>query len=214
MKKFCQGVFTGERALYDTHDAYIEDSTFMDGESPLKESSDIELSHCIFKWKYPLWYCTNVKVGNTTFLEEARSGIWYTKNIAIRNSCILAPKTFRYAENVVLENVQIPHAQETLWNSKGIKMTEVKIKGDYLGFHAEDVDIDHLYLDGNYAFDSAKNITIRNSTLFTKDAFWNAENVTIINSTIIGEYFSWNSKNVTLINCTVESHQGFCYMDS
>ena len=130
----------------------------------------------------------------------------------MNNCLIIAPKIFRYAENVTLNNVQFTHADETLWSCKGIKLIEVKAKGDYLGFHSEDIEVEHLYLDGNYAFDSAKNIKVSNSTLFSKDSFWNCENVTIINSTIIGEYFGWNSKNVTLINCTIESHQGFCYM--
>ena len=42
MKKvYKQGLYTGERALYDIHDAEIIDSTFDDGESPLKECSDL-----------------------------------------------------------------------------------------------------------------------------------------------------------------------------
>ena len=60
-KVFKQGLYTGERALYDTHDAEIIDSTFDDGESPLKECSDLVVKHSIFKWKYPLW--TALEVG-------------------------------------------------------------------------------------------------------------------------------------------------------
>ena len=32
--------FTGERALFSTHNAHIENCFFHDGESPLKEPSD------------------------------------------------------------------------------------------------------------------------------------------------------------------------------
>ena len=66
MKKLNQGLFVGERALYHSLDLEIIDSTFQDGESPLKESKNIKLDNCIFKWKYPLWYCNNIEVKNTT----------------------------------------------------------------------------------------------------------------------------------------------------
>ena len=82
MKQF-KGTFTGERALYDIHDAEIVDSIFEDGESPLKECSDLSLRDVEFRWKYPLWYGSNIKCIRTTFREMSRSGIWYTNNISI-----------------------------------------------------------------------------------------------------------------------------------
>ena len=81
MKILTQGLFTGERALYNSRDMKIYDSTFADGESPLKESHNIEIYSSIFKWKYPLWYSENIKAYRTTLLDTARSGIWYTENI-------------------------------------------------------------------------------------------------------------------------------------
>ena len=58
---------TGERALFHAHDLKICDTIFDDGESPLKESRNIELWGSMFKWKYPLWYC---KLINTTLAFE------------------------------------------------------------------------------------------------------------------------------------------------
>ena len=214
MNEFKNATYIGERALFATKDASIVRCVFEDGESPLKESSNLKINKTEFRWKYPLWYCTNVEVENTTFLYTARSGIWYTKDLIMRNCLIEAPKTFRYAKNVVLEHCNIPNAQETFWNSSDIKLSNVKIKGNYLGFHSENIEIDNMDLDGNYCFDSAKNIVIKNSILRSKDSFWNSENVTVINCTIIGEYLAWNSKNLTFINCTIESHQGLCYIDN
>ncbi|WP_143143027.1 DUF3737 family protein, partial [Lactiplantibacillus plantarum] len=43
MKDVKQQLLTGERALFKAHDLRIENSTFGDGESPLKESTNIEL---------------------------------------------------------------------------------------------------------------------------------------------------------------------------
>ena len=206
-------IYEGERALFASQDATIVGCTFQNGESPLKESKKLNISNSTFKWKYPLWYCEDVVCRSITLDETARSGIWYTKNIKIFNSLINAPKTFRRADHIFLEQVKIPNAQETFWKCSDIHLESVEAKGDYFGFNSTDIVCNNLTLDGNYAFDGAKNITIRDSVLYSKDSFWNTENVTIINSTIIGEYLGWNSKNLTLINCTIKSHQGLCYID-
>ena len=71
MKELHEGLFTGERALYNLRDTKIFDSTFADGESPLKESQNIELNNVIFKWKYPIWYSENIKVEKSYLLETA-----------------------------------------------------------------------------------------------------------------------------------------------
>ncbi len=212
MKEYTQGYFAGERALFSSRDLKITDSMFEAGESPLKESENIELDGCIFGWKYPLWYCKEIKMTRSTLLEGARSGIWYTKRIDIRDSHIQAPKTFRRSEEVSLTDVLISKAQETLWNCKGVTLTRVSAVGDYFGFGSQDVECEELVVDGNYLFDGGKNITVKNSKLVSKDAFWNTENVLVENSLIIGEYLGWNSKNVVFKNCTIQSLQGMCYM--
>ena len=213
MPNYKDTTYKGERALFATNNAELVNCVFEDGESPLKESKNLKLYQCEFKWKYPVWYSKDVLMENCTLRETARSGIWYTKNITMRNCLIEAPKTFRYAEKVVLESTDMVNAKETLWNCKDIKISKAKINGDYFGFHSENIEIDNVEINGNYAFDSVKNIVVTNPILNSKDSFWNAENVTIVNSTIIGEYLGWNSKNVKLVNCHIESHQGLCYMD-
>ena len=195
-------------------DLYIEDTLFEDGESPLKESSDIQLVNSTFNWKYPLWYSKNIILKNCTLTGTARAGIWYTHNLKAVDCDIPAPKTFRRSTNIVLENVRMPNAQETLWRCNGVKMKNVTAQGDYICMNCEDMEIENFDLIGNYAFDGAKNITIKNSKLMTKDAFWNSENITVINSEIRGEYLGWNSKNLTFINCTLESLQGLCYIEN
>ena len=205
--------FVGERALFASRMLDIRDSVFEDGESPLKESSAIRLEGCIFKWKYPLWYCDGVSAKGTTLLETARSGIWYTKNISMNDCTIDAPKTFRRSSNILLRSVRMPRAQETLWHCKDVHMYDVSVSGDYFGMNCIGVDAERLYISGNYAFDGALNVIVKNSRLISKDAFWNCENVEVYDSLIIGEYLGWNSKNVKFVNCTIESNQGLCYMD-
>ncbi len=214
MKKLKQGLFTGERALYDIHQIKIIDSTFEDGESPLKECSDLIVNNCIFKWKYPMWYSDNIVCNDTTLLETARSGIWYTNNIEMNNCNIEAPKTFRRSSKISLNNCTILNAEETLWNCEDIKLNKVVARGHYFGLNSKNIEIKDFDLNGNYAFDGAKNIEIHNARMLSKDSFWNCENVIVYDSVIIGEYLGWNSKNITFVNCTIDSNQGMCYMDN
>lgn len=213
-KKVIQELLVGERALFQAKDLSIFNCTFEDGESPLKESSNIDLHETNFKWKYPLWYSNNVTLENCVLFDTARSGIWYTHNIEINNSLIAAPKTFRRANNIRLNDVDMPNALETLWNCQDIEINNVSIKGDYFGFNSKNFKGTNINLVGNYFFDGGSNIEIHNSKLISKDAFWNCENVIVYDSIIYGEYLGWNSKNIKFVNCTIESLQGMCYMDN
>lgn len=44
----------------------------------------------------------------------SRSGIWYTKNISIKNSALQAPKLFRRTSHIILDNVHFANAEETM----------------------------------------------------------------------------------------------------
>ena len=209
-----QQTLTGERAAFMAQNASFVNSTFEEGESPLKHSKNITLTGTNFKWKYPLWYANNVTMKNGTIFDMGRAGIWYTDNISLEHVVIEAPKEFRRCKTVSLTDVHFSNAAETLWHCDDVTMQDVYAKGDYFAMNASNMRIDNLTLVGNYPFDGVKNIEVRNSKLISKDSFWNSENVTIYDSYISGEYFGWNSKNVTLVNCTVESLQGFCYIEN
>ena len=111
---------TGERALFMSKGLSIRDSIFLDGESPLKECHDISVEGSSFQWKYPLWYCSDVRVRDCTFFEMARAGIWYTENISMKDCLYQAPKGLRRVRNLELEDVDFPHADETLWYCSGV----------------------------------------------------------------------------------------------
>ena len=214
MKDIKQEILTGERALFQGQQLRIFDTIFADGESPLKESRNIELSGSMFKWKYPLWYAKDITVKNCTWFEMARAGVWYTDRILVEDSAIEAPKNFRRCHDVTLRNVSFANAAETLWSCDGVALEHVTARGDYFAMNSRNIVIHDLTLYGNYSFDGAVNVEIHNSRLLSKDAFWNSENVTVYDSFISGEYLGWNAKNLTLVNCTVESLQGMCYIDN
>lgn len=214
MKEIKQEFLTGERALFKSEQLRIVDTIFADGESPLKESHDIELFGSMFKWKYPLWYAKDITAKDCTWFEMARAGVWYTDRIRVEDSAIEAPKNFRRCHDVTLKNVSFANGAETLWSCDGVTMEQVTAKGDYFAMNSQNMVIRGLTLYGNYSFDGAKNVEIHNSRLLSKDAFWNSENVTVYDSFISGEYLGWNAKNLTLVNCTIESLQGMCYIDN
>ena len=213
-KQIRQEFLTGERALFGSQDMDIYDSIFDQGESPLKESSDIRLYNSMFKWKYQLWYCRNIQAEDCTWFDMARAGVWYTDNIEVDRALIEAPKNFRRCDGVKLKHVNFVNAEETLWNCKNIEMTDVQARGDYFAMNCENIEIQNFELVGNYSFDGVKHMTMKNAKLLSKDAFWNTDQVTVYDSFISGEYLGWNAKNLTLINCTVESLQGMCYIDN
>lgn len=214
MKKYREERFTGERALFQSSNLDIDACTFLDGESPLKECTDLVVRNSTFQWKYPLWYCNNIQISNSMLFEMARAGVWYSDNIRISHTIIEAPKTFRRCKGLELENVEITQASEALWNCQDVKLKNVTANGEYFAMGSSDMEIDGLSLVGNYSFDGVRNLTIRNARMRTRDAFWNSENVTVYDSFISGAYLGWNAKNVTLINCTIESLQGMCYMEN
>lgn len=209
-----QEYLTGERALFMSKDLAVFDSVFADGESPLKESENIELYDSLFRWKYPLWYCNHVRAERCTWFDMARAGVWYTNDISVTDTIIEAPKNFRRCDGVTLKNVNFPNAEETLWNCQNVTLDHVTATGDYFAMNCKNMKLDHFELIGNYSFDGVQNMEIRNARLLSKDAFWNTDNVTVYDSFISGEYLGWNAKNLTLINCTIESLQGMCYIDN
>ena len=208
-QKFCE-----ERALFGKSDLVLDGCVFEEGESPLKECTNVKASHCLFRYKYPFWYCDGVELDQVTFFEMARAGVWYTKHYRMRNAIVEAPKNFRRCDDISLSNVMIPNAEETLWNCSSVKLDRVRAHGSYFAMGCRDVVVKDLELVGDYSFDGVIGMEMTHSHLASKDAFWNTENVTVKDSFITGEYLGWNAKNLTLEDCTIESLQGMCYIDN
>lgn len=214
MQEIKEQRLTGERALFRSKDLSIEYSIFADGESPLKESRDISLKNTSFQWKYPLWYCRNITVQDCDFAEMARAGIWYTDNITVADTLYEGPKGFRRVKGLTLRNVDLPHAEETLWHCSDVTLENVVAKGDYFAMNCDHMKLDQFRLVGNYCFDGCHDVEVHHAKMLSKDAFWNCENIMVYDSYICGEYLGWNSRNVTFVNCVIESLQGMCYMDN
>lgn len=207
--------YGGERPLYMSHDIRLEGVTIHPGESSVKESRNVEAENCRFEGKYVFWENDGVVCRNCYFDEAARSSVWYSRNINMRDCVIDAPKFFRRAKCITLDNVSMPHAQETLWDCSGIRLRNVRIaEADYIFMHCTDIDIEDFRLDGNYAFQYARNVSIRNAVLNTKDSFWEATDCTVFDSEINGEYVGWYSRNLRLVRCHITGTQPLCYAEN
>ncbi len=146
------------------------------------------------------------------FTEGARAALWYSRNLLMTDTLVEAPKMFREMENLKLENVRIPDAQETLWHCRRVELKNVEVdRADYLFLHSEDIRIENYRQQGDYSFQYCRNVEIRNAVIRSKDAFWNTEDVTVYDSEINGEYLGWHSRRLRLVNCRISGTQPLCY---
>lgn len=212
MKTVKDKEFGGERALFATHNLRLERVTFRPGESALKCCTNIDALGCRYEGKYPYWHVDGFRCTDCDFTAGARAALWYSRNLLMENCQVDAPKMFREMDRLTLRRVNIPHAQETLWDCRDITLRDVKVEeADYIFMHCSDIDIDRYEQHGNYSFQYCKNVVIRNARIFSKDAFWETENVTVYDSEIDGEYLGWHSKNLRLVRCHINGIQPLCY---
>lgn len=204
--------YEGERPLFACHNLRLENVLIKPGESALKECSNIEATECEFQGKYPFWHVDGFVIENCVFREGARAALWYSRNLTMKDTRVEAPKMFREMEDLKLENVVIPDAQETLWHCHGVKLNNVEVENaDYLFMHSSNIKIENYKQKGNYSFQYCKNVEIHNAVIFSKDAFWGTEDVTVYDSEIHGEYLGWHSKRLRLVNCRISGTQPLCY---
>ncbi len=204
--------YGGERPLFASRDLRLENVVILPGESALKECSNIEAVSCEFQGKYPFWHVDGFRVENCTFREGARAALWYSRRLVMKDTRVEAPKMFREMEDLTLENVVIPDAQETLWHCKGARLKNVEVaNADYLFMYSSDISIEDYRQQGNYSFQYCRNVEIRNAVIHSKDAFWGTEDVTVYNSEIHGEYLGWHSRRLRLVNCRISGTQPLCY---
>lgn len=204
--------FGGERPLFSSHGLRLEQVTIHAGESALKECADIEAVECRFEGKYPFWHTDGFVVERCLFTEGARAALWYSRGLKMSDTRVEAPKMFREMEDLQLERVTIPHAAETLWHCRNVRLYEVEVaEADYLFMHSADIRIENYRQQGNYSFQYCRNVEIRNAEIHSKDAFWNSEDVTVYDSVLDGEYLGWHSRRLRLVNCRISGTQPLCY---
>lgn len=216
MEDYRNLVLDEERALYGLRSANVTDCRFegpADGESALKECSDLFVAKCDFRLRYPLWHARESRIVNCTMSEACRAPLWYDSNLLLRDCEIDGVKAVRECRNVTIEGGRA-HSTEFGWRTEGLRIRNFDLTSEiYPFFMSSDLEIDALKMTGKYAFQYVKNMAMRNSVLNTKDVFWHCENVTLTDCTVNGEYLGWYSRNLKLVRCHISGTQPFCYCD-
>ena len=202
-----------ERALYGINNAKIRNCKFdgpADGESALKECSDITVEDCFFNLRYPFWHVNKAVIKNSQMTELCRAALWYDEDITISNCSMNGIKALRECRNINLLGSSIV-SPEFLWRCSDIVVEHSKLESEYPFFECSDVSIEDLNMKGKYSFQYVENMTINNSVLDTKDAFWHSKNVTVMDSVVKGEYLGWYSENLRFVRCHIVGTQPLCY---
>lgn len=207
--------FGGERPLFESHDLRLENVIIREGESAIKECSNIEAVDCRFEGNYPFWHVRGFLIDRCYFDVGGRSALWYSDHLTMRDTRIDAPKMFREMSDLKLENVEITDADEVFWRCNRIEAKNLRLHGGTYPFmFCNDVKIDGFESDSKYVFQYVKNLELRHAKITTKDALWETENVTVYDSELNGEYLGWHSRNLRLVNCRITGTQPLCYADN
>ena len=205
--------FGKERALYGINHADLRGCSFAgdeDGESALKETSDICMSDCAFMLRYPLWHCRGFNMNNCVMGSTCRAAVWYSSCGAVVNSHLGGIKCLRECSDITVRGGSID-SEECGWKCVNMTFEDTSVTSQYFLFGSRNVTFQNSVLKGKYSFQYTENVTVENSRLDTKDAFWHAKNVTVKNCEVRGEYLAWYSENVTFIDCHIIGTQPLCY---
>ena len=215
MQEITQQEFYGERPLFNHHRVKLNEVIIHEGESALKECSQIEAVNCRFEGRYPLWHNRQSSLTDCELTADCRAPLWYDREITMTRCRSTAPKMLREVDGIKLADCDFPQAQELLWKCRNIQVKNTKIaQADYIFFNSDNIEIDGLTLQDKYSFQYCRNIHIKNSVLNTKDAFWESRDIVIEDSEVLGEYLAWHSTNLTLIRCRIGGTQPLCYANN
>ena len=207
MKTIEHETFSEERALNVVSCRFAGEE---DGESFLKECSDVTVKDCYMDLRYPLWHNERLRIEGGEMTEKCRAAIWYGTDITVEGCTMYGIKALRECKKVTLRNLKAV-SPEFGWRCGSVDAENVDITSEYAFFESRGIRAKNFTLHGKYSFQYTKDVEIANSYLTTKDAFWHAENVTVRDSVIDGEYLGWYSDGLTLVNCHIKGTQPLCY---
>ena len=213
MVKIISKTFDEERALYGSKDIYLEKCTFdgpADGESAMKESSNIEVVDSYFNLRYPFWHDTKVRIKDSEMTELCRAALWYSTDIEVENTKFHGIKALRECSDVIIRDSDIV-SPEFGWSVHNITMTGSRAESEYFMMRSDNLRFENVEMKGKYSFQYIEDSEFVNCRFDTKDAFWHAKNVVVKDSVIKGEYLAWYCENVTFENCLIIGTQPLCY---
>ena len=208
--------FDEERALYGSEHILLTECSFdgpADGESAIKECSDISVQRCYFNLRYPFWHVHGLEITDSEMTELCRAALWYSDNIKITGTKMHGIKALRECRDITIDGCDII-SPEFGWSVNNIVMRNTAAQSEYFMLRAENIMFADVKFKGKYSFQYIKNAVFEHCEFDTKDAFWHAENVTVKNSLVRGEYLAWYSNGLTLENCVIIGTQPLCYCNN
>lgn len=205
--------FDEERALYGSEGLTVADCAFdgpADGESALKESSDITVERCYCNLRYPFWHDTDLRIADSEMTENCRAALWYSRHVEITGTKLHGIKALRECDDVTIRNCDIV-SPEFGWSVRGVRMEDTTAVSEYFMMRSENLTFRNVRFTGKYSFQYVQNAVFENCVFDTKDAFWHGRNITVKDSVVKGEYLAWYSEGLTLIRCKIEGTQPLCY---
>ncbi|HIV38210.1 MAG TPA: DUF3737 family protein [Candidatus Blautia stercorigallinarum] len=213
MKTIENQTFDMERALYGSQDILVKNCSFdgpVDGESALKESSDIDVEHCFCNLRYPFWHDHRLKIADSEMTPLCRAALWYSDHVEITDTKLHGIKALRECSDIIMKGCDID-SPEFGWSVKELNMQDCTAQSEYFMMRSQNLYFHNLKMKGKYSFQYIENAVFENCELDTKDAFWHAKNVLVKNSIVKGEYLAWYSDGLTLENCKIIGTQPLCY---
>ena len=213
MKTIANQTYDEERALYGISNIHLLDCTFAgpaDGESAVKEASDVFAEHCFFDLRYPFWHVHRLDIRECRMSEGCRAALWYSDHVAATGSELHGIKAFRECGDVAVRNCDIK-SNEFGWFSRDFTMEGCTVESDYFMLHAGSLAFRDVRFRGKYALQYLHDAVFDHCDITSRDAFWHAHNVTVRNSVLRGEFLGWYSDNLTLEHCRILSSQPLCY---
>lgn len=211
--EICGKRFGEERALYGSQNVHVVNCAFdgeEDGESALKESSDVCVEDTFCNLRYPFWHDTRLQLRRCKMSTSCRAPLWYSEQIEITDTQMHGVKALRECSDVTINGCDIV-SPEFGWSVSDVHMKNSKAEGEYFMMRAVRFSLENVRFKGKYSFQYVEDGVIENCELDTKDALWHARNVTVRNCTVNGEYLAWYSENVTFVDCKIRGTQPFCY---
>lgn len=205
--------FDEERAFYGQEDVTVRHCTFRgpaDGESAFKECRRVMVESCLWELRYPFWHDEGLTVRDTTLTAACRAALWYSKDITVTDSRLHGIKALRECADVTIRDTDIV-SPEFGWSTRGLRMEDTRVEGEYAFLRGEDLRFDRVELAGKYSFQYVTDAVFENCRFDTKDAFWHGRNILVRDSVVKGEYLAWYAEDITFERCTIIGTQPFCY---
>ncbi len=213
MKIIEKQVFDEERAFYGSEGVILRECSFdgpADGESAVKEASDIQAQRCFFNLRYPFWHVHNLGISDSEMTPLCRAALWYSDHIEITGTKMHGIKALRECSDVVIRGCDIL-SPEFGWSVNRIVMEDSAAESEYFMMRSENITFRNVVFKGKYSFQYIRNALFENCTFDTKDAFWHGENIVVRDSIVKGEYLAWYADGLTFEHCKIIGTQPLCY---